>query len=319
MSYFLLIPVFAFAAIALSLLGLYYWADHRRRLKDMMERVKSGGEAATAEELPKEEAFAGRAEKYLQDLFEAIGRKMAPGDEEKLSRLQRRLVIAGYRRINTPLFFRGAKVFSAGLFFAAFSLFQTAMAGETAWPQAILLSLLGAAFGFYLPDLWLKVKIVRRKEKIVHGLPDALDLLVICVEAGLGVDAAIDRVEKEIGLANPVLGEEFRLIGLELRAGAGRARALKNLAIRTDLEEVSSLAALLVQSERFGLGIAQALRVHSDSMRAKRYQKAEEIAGKLPVKLLFPLILFIFPIIFIILAGPGVIRIIRAVLPTLGS
>jgi len=181
----------------------------------------------------------------------------------------------------------------------------------------MLLSVTLALIGFYLPNLWLRLKIARRKEKIIKGFPDALDLMVVCVEAGVGLDAAIYRVGEEMKLSNKVLSEEFKLLSLELRAGKQRGEALRNLALRTDLEDVNSLMTLLIQTEKFGTSIAQALRVYSDSMRTKRYQRAEEMAAKLPVKLVFPLVFFIFPSLFIVILGPAAIRIVRILFPIL--
>jgi len=163
------------------------------------------------------------------------------------------------------------------------------------------------------------MKIAKREEKILEGFPDALDLMVVCVEAGIGLDAAITRVGEEMKLSNKVLYEEFKLLSLELRAGKQRRDALRNLAMRTDMEDVSSLVTLLIQTDKFGTSIAQALRVHSDSMRTKRYQRAEELATKLPVKMVFPLIVFIFPSIFVTVLGPAIIQIFRILLPRLAG
>jgi tight adherence protein C len=168
--------------------------------------------------------------------------------------------------------------------------------------------------GFYIPDLWLKLKTSRRKEEIQDALPDALDLLVVCVEAGMGLDAAINRVGEEIRINSPAISDEFRLFNLEVRAGKAKRDALKNLSLRTDLEDVNSLVTLLTQTEKFGTSVANSLRVYSDSFRVKRAQKAEEIAAKLPVKMLFPLVFFIFPCMFIVILGPGVIRVFRAII-----
>lgn len=151
------------------------------------------------------------------------------------------------------------------------------------------------------------------------GLPDALDLMVVCSEAGVGLDATINRVGEEMRLNNKTLSDEFNLMSLELQAGKPRRDALKDLATRTGLEDVTNLTSMLIQTERFGTSISQALRVHSDSMRVKRSQRAEEIAAKLPVKLLFPLIFFIFPSLFVVILGPAVIRIFRTLLPALGQ
>ncbi|HEU5407518.1 MAG TPA: type II secretion system F family protein, partial [Nitrospira sp.] len=150
-----------------------------------------------------------------------------------------------------------------------------------------------------------------------RAIPDALDLMVVCVEAGLGLDQAIARVGQEISQTHPALGEELNILSQELRTGVQRQAALRNLAHRTDLEEVRNLVALLVQTDRFGTSIGQALRVHADSMRTRRRLKAEEMAAKLPVKLLFPLIIFIFPSMFIVTIGPACIKIVKVLFPAM--
>ena len=171
-----------------------------------------------------------------------------------------------------------------------------------------------AVGGFYLPEIWLRRRIANRRERIFLGLPDLLDLLVICVEAGMGLDAAFSRVAEEMRLSNRVLSDEFRLLNLELRAGKLRRDAMRDLALRVGLEDMRSLVTVLIQTERFGTSIADALRVFSDSLRTKRFQRAEEIAAKLPVKLMLPLILFIFPALFVAILGPAAINIARILL-----
>jgi tight adherence protein C len=175
-----------------------------------------------------------------------------------------------------------------------------------------------ALAGFYLPNGWLLLKTARRQEKIRDGFADALDLLVVCVEAGMGLDGAIHRTAKEIALDSKVLSEELTLMNLELRAGKSRRDALKNLAMRTGIEDVNSLVTLLIQTDKLGTSVAQALRVYSDTFRTKRYMKAEEQAAKIPVKLTIPMILFIFPALLIAIMGPAFIRIGEALLPALG-
>jgi tight adherence protein C len=170
--------------------------------------------------------------------------------------------------------------------------------------------------GFYVPNVWLRFRTAKRKEKLMEGFPDALDLLVVCVEAGMGLDAAIRRVGEEIKLSNEILSDELNQLYLELRAGKLRQHALRSLAMRTNLEEVNSLVTLLIQTDKFGTSVGQGLRVHSDFMRTRRYQKAEETAAKLPVKLVFPLIFFILPTLFVTIVGPAAIRIIRVLIPT---
>jgi tight adherence protein C len=165
--------------------------------------------------------------------------------------------------------------------------------------------------GFYLPDIWLRQKMDKRKEKLLKALPDALDLLVVCVESGMGLDESITRVAKEIELQSPELCDELSFLSLELRAGKSRPDALRNLAVRTNLEEVSNLVTLLIQADKFGTSVADTLRVYSDTFRTERFQRAEEIAAKMPVKLVLPLILFIFPALFVALIGPAIISIYR--------
>jgi tight adherence protein C len=180
--------------------------------------------------------------------------------------------------------------------------------------------LIGSMFaGYYGPQMWLRNMISKRKELLVNGFPDALDLMVVCVEAGLGLDQAIYRVGTEVKQGHPDLGEEFILLNLELRAGLSREQALRNLVNRTDLDDIRSLVALLIQTDRFGTSIGQALRVHSDSMRLKRRLKAEEKGAQLPVKLMIPLILFIFPALMVVIVGPGVISLMRNLMPAMGG
>jgi tight adherence protein C len=179
---------------------------------------------------------------------------------------------------------------------------------------SILIGVLTALLSFYLPNIWLLQKTDKRKEKILLGLPDALDLLVICVEAGMGLDSAVNRVAKEVKMSWPELSDELHFMTLELRAGKERQEALRNLALRTNLEEINSLSTLLIQTDKFGTSMADALRIYSDTFRTQRFQRAEEMAAKLPVKLVFPLILFIFPSLFVVLLGPAAITIYKNIL-----
>ena len=182
------------------------------------------------------------------------------------------------------------------------------------YQMIVMFGVLSALLGFYLPDIWLRQKTDKRKEKILNALPDALDLLVVCVESGMGLDSAIYRVAQEMRLNSPELSDELQLMNLELRAGKSRRDALKNLALRTNLEEINSLVTLLIQTDQFGTSMADALRIYSDSYRTQRYQRAEELAAKLPVKLIFPLVIFIFPALFVVLLGPAAISIYNALL-----
>ena len=175
----------------------------------------------------------------------------------------------------------------------------------------MILCIILAFFAYFFPILWLRIKIARRQEKLLSGFPDAVDMLVVCVEAGMGMDAAIDRVGREIAYENDVLSNEFTLYNKEMRLGKTRRQALKDLALRTGLDEMKSLSTLLLQTDKFGTSIAQALRVHSDFLRTQRYQRAEERAAKLTVKLVIPLIFCMFPSVFIVILGPAIINAIR--------
>jgi tight adherence protein C len=178
-------------------------------------------------------------------------------------------------------------------------------------PSTVLLASLSTAIGFYGPKFWLSRKIASRWEKIIAGFPDALDLMVVCTEAGMGLDAALKRVGEEMRLSNKVLSDEFKILNLELRAGKSRPNVLRSLAKRIGLEDVDSLVTLLIQTDKFGTSIGQALRVHSEAMRTKRMQKVEEVANRLPVKLLFPTVFCIFPSLFVIILGPAIVSVLR--------
>lgn len=249
----------------------------------------------------------------------ALGEASKPQTEEELSRVRRTLIQAGYRGADAPIILYGAKLCLMIVLPVAFMFLRTSALPPISSARTLCLVVVLAVTGFYLPTIWVARTMRRRKRKILEGFPDALDLMVVCVEAGLGLDAAISWVGKEIQLTHKVLSEEFKLLDLELRVGLARQKALRNLSLRTDLEEITSLVALLIQTDRFGTSVAQALRVHSEAMRTKRHQRAEEMAAKLPVKLLFPLVFFIFPSLFIVILGPGVIQIMRILLPSLAG
>ena len=179
----------------------------------------------------------------------------------------------------------------------------------TSYPRLALYAVSLAGIGYYLPDIYLRWMTSRRSDEMRDTLPDLIDLLVICTEAGLGMDGAINRVSLEIARSSKILAEEFNLAALEIRAGSGRSTALKNLALRINLEDLDGLVSMLVQADRFGTSVAESLRIQSEVMRMKRVQRAEEIAAKVPVKMLIPLIFFIFPALLSVLIGPAVIQI----------
>jgi tight adherence protein C len=225
-----------------------------------------------------------------------------------MGKLQQRLVTAGYRSHEAIAVFFGIRLGCALVVFAL-------LATPIVMKPNLLFALVGCALGYLLPSMALGRLAKRRQHRIRLGLPDALDLLVVSVEAGLGLDQAIQRVGAELDFAHPELSEELRLINLELRAGKGRVDALHNLAERTGVDDIVSLVAMLVQTDKFGTSVAQSLRVHSETVRTKRRQRAEEAAAKTGVKMVFPLVFCIFPAIWVVTIGPAVLKFIEVIVP----
>ncbi len=248
---------------------------------------------------------------WIEGLFRRgatwFGEQVKPREAQELTKGRSALIQAGYRQPNALEIYWGIKAGAAlvGVVLGALA----AMSGKVPGQYKLIMVVGVTAVGFYLPGMILDSRVKARQKAIQRSLPDALDLLVVCVEAGMGLDAAIYRVCQEMSLKDPILSSELRLLTLELRAGKARREALKNLSARIGLEDVGSLVAMLIQTDMFGTSIAQTLRVYAESMRTKRFQLAEELAAKLPVKLLMPLIFFIFPTLFIVILGPAGIRI----------
>jgi tight adherence protein C len=226
---------------------------------------------------------------------------------------------AGYREGSVVTFYFVAKSFLAILFAGVFFVYMGFTGKSITTANYLLFMLTAAGLGYYLPNVFLARRIESRQREIFETFPDATDLMLVCVEAGLGLDAALIKVGDEMRLKSPVLSDELHLVNLELRAGNTKERALKNLAMRTGVEQVDTLVAMLVQAERFGTSIGDSLRVYADELRTKRRLRAEEAAAKIPLKLLFPLIFFIFPSLLLVLLGPAFIQIYRILIPTLGG
>jgi tight adherence protein C len=312
----ILISAMVFTGTLLVLFAGYYFLRFYQERQEVVEKVRSGGIIARPELAAAGAVQGGNPVKSFLFGFSArTGRRFQREENSAgMGRFRKLLLTAGVRHQGAPVVFWGAKIICA-VAFPTLAFFGYLAAERSLIDVEILLVLgIAALAGFYFPDLCLNLWIRRRKEQIVAGFPDALDLLVVCVEAGMGIDAAVNRVAEEIRLSSEVISDEFRLLNLELRAGKARADALRNLGARTDVEEVRSFATLLIQTDRFGTSVAQALRVHSDAMRTRRYQRAEELAAKLPVKLMLPLILFIFPSIFVVIAGPAAIQIYQTII-----
>src|SRR5215467_13705682 len=258
-----------------------------------------GGQQQPVETKP---AFRERIEQALDPLSKAI--PLSPAD---VSRTRAWLIQAGYRDASHVNYYLGSRVLMAAVGFGLVAL----LSGFNNLP--LLIGITG--LGFILPRFILKRMIKHRQQRIRLGLPDALDLTVICVEAGLALDQALQRVGQDLHHAHPDLSDEFHLVNLEMRAGKPRAEALRNLVDRTGVDDIRSLVGTLIQTDRFGTSIAQALRVHSDSLRTERRQRAEEQAAKTTIKMVIPLVLFVLPSIIFVTLGPAVIQLFRTLLP----
>ena len=274
----------------------------------------TGGTATIEQRLGDIAGESGRAiepvrtyDQAIIDGLKKLGNRV-PRSPSEMGKLQRRLVAAGYRRNEAVAIFLGVRVGFALLLFVVF-------ATPLLFRPSLLMALGACGVGYVLPGAWLGRMAKQRQHRIQLGLPDALDLLVVSVEAGLGLDQAIQRVGDELAFAHPDLADELSLINLELRAGKARSEALRNLGERTGVEDVVSLVTMLIQTDKFGTSVAQSLRVHSETLRTKRRQRAEEAAAKTGVKMVFPLVFCIFPAIWVVTIGPAVIKFVQVLLP----
>ena len=305
----------AFLAIMLLGSAVYVYVERREAVEVWRRRTE--GQGAGQEEVNPSANFLEAMQNQLQALLEWFAKWNQPSDAEEVKATRQLLATAGYRGRKALIFFVGAKLLLATVLVALFAMVSVKVLGFPTTTTMLFYYVCVAACGYYLPSFWLKRVITERQDTLQRAIPDALDLMVVCVEAGLGLDQAIARVGQEVSQAHPVLADELNVLSQEMRTGVQRQIALRNLAKRTDIEEVRNLVAMLVQTDRFGTSIGQALRVHADSMRTTRRLKAEEMAAKLPVKLLFPLVCFIFPSMFIVTIGPAGVRVVKELFPLL--
>jgi len=252
----------------------------------------------------------------FHDLIKKLG-SLLPVNPKEAGVAQRRMIRAGIRNQNAMRYFYGSKVLlGVGLPL----LMSVAVAGSSAEPFNKIMAVLAAgAMGFFAPNEYVNLKSKKRQKEIRRGLPNALDLLVVCVESGLGLDQAVIQVAKDLEHAHPDVSEEFAMVNYELKAGKRRIDALRNLADRTAVDDLKKLVAVLIQADRFGTGVASSLRGHADFMRVQARQTAEEKAAKLGVKLVFPIFFCILPSLFVVTVGPMVIKIVRELLPMMNN
>ena len=303
----------AFAIIFLLSMSVSQFVRQNTTRRRTVERIKgrndditiSTDSATTAPDTANKKlsllAFLGR-----------LGRLSAPVKPKDYSSTRLKYLRAGIRFTDAAGVFWGVKIFMTVALSIIFLFSRLYVFKIMTYQATMLIGVTVALLGFYLPDIWLRYKTNKRREKILKSLPDALDLLVVCVEAGMGLDAAINRVGQETKFNSPELSDELHLTTLELRAGKRRQDTLRNLALRTSLDELNNLVTLLIQTDKFGTSIADALRIYSDFYRTERQQKAEELAAKLPIKLIFPLMFFIFPSLMLVILGPAFLAIYKS-------
>jgi tight adherence protein C len=290
-----------FACVAMLSYGVCVYLDRRHAVRDRIMRASS---SATLQLLPRTERSS--LKKRLLDWVSSFG-KYGTNDKEDSSRVRALLIQAGYRHPKGPAIYFGLRVLLAVLLPLPF-LLVSAWEGRMA-AGGIFILLLVSATGFYFPHYLLGYLTRRRQDRIDKSLPDVLDLLIVCMEAGLALQATINRISEEIRTISMDLYKELHLLNAELRTGIPREVALKNMGERTGVQNVKALVGLMVQSEKMGTSISQAMRTHASFLRVQRAHKAEEKAAKLPVKILFPMLLFIFPSIFIIVMGPAILQV----------
>jgi tight adherence protein C len=289
----------------------------RKKKSSRLSRYSGGAKGAAGEVALSEKKEQKLRDAMAQSVLKPLSRiaSVAGGNQ---SRLVEQLVHAGIRRKGAAELFLGAKgalAIALPLAVAGFLLWQDHSAGQPIdTGQLVLYCPIGLIAGLMIPNMWLRRKVQSRQETIKFALPNALDLLVICIESGLALDAALVRIGKEMEETAPELSEELALLNMEASAGKPRDECLRNLGLRTGVEEVKSLTARIIQSSKFGTNLARSLRIHAESLREKRRQEAEERAAKTTVKLLFPLVFFIFPALFVVILGPAVVRVARGLL-----
>lgn len=304
------VPILALVAVMAAVYFVYAVFFNREggKTEERLERIgrMSMGEMPTAST----SAGGERFQDLLQKAAPSLAKPLQPKTEEESSKLKVRLANGGWRGENAVSVFLACKVAAllVGVVLALFIV--TPNYGFDL--NGIMYFFIVMGIVFYVPELIVRYRVGHRQKQIFMGLPDALDLMVVCVEAGLGLDAAMRKVCEEMGMTFPIISEEFSICNFQLQMGRPRREVLHDLGIRTGVDDMKALSAILIQADRFGSSIAQALRVQSDSMRVRRRQLAEEKAQKTAVTLLLPLIMFIFPAVFVVLVGPAAIQIMKS-------
>lgn len=305
MNLILIAPIAVFLGITFlvwAVLGMF--SEKENRATERLEELKDPTRRAD-----KTAAKSTSMTSVLQRAAPTLSRALQPQSDLEQNALKVRLANTGFNSPNAPTFFLAVKMVCLGVGLIAGGGIGAIKYGMEFEGMATLV--VGGGIGYYLPEIILRIMRKQRTDRIFLSLPDALDLLVVCVESGLGLDAAMRRVSEELEDASPDVCQEFNLCNLQLQMGRPRREVLHDLGVRSGVDDMKSLVAILIQADKFGSSMAQALRVQSDSMRVKRSQLAEEKAAKTAVKMIFPLVLFIFPGIFVVLVGPAAIMLFR--------
>lgn len=307
------LAVFGAVAIAMWFALEFFGGKGNERTDERLDELRDPSGRGAAHAKKQNDQMA----RLIEQATPKLAAPLQPKTQEEAGKLKQRLQHAGFRSEGAPSVFLGAKILCLGFGFLAGG-------GAAYWTkgltqEAAIMTVAVAGVMFFLPDISLWFMKKSRQDNIFYGLPDALDLMVVCVEAGLGLDQAMRKVSEEMRKTYTILAEEFALCNLQLQMGRARNEVLSELGSRTGVDDLRSLAAILIQADKFGSSVAQALRVQSDSMRTKRSQMAEEKAAKTAVKLIFPLVIFIFPAIFVVLVGPAAITMINEMFPAMAG
>ncbi len=288
------------AATSLVLLLVVAFSGGNRRVVDRLSAL-SGKKRSTSPASP------ARAAQFTKSIS-TIGKPLMPGTEEARTRLTGRLLHAGIYTRHAVVIFLGVKMLFLGSL--ALAGFAGGMIRGLPFMQCVLAATLAGCIGMFLPDFWLRRRKTKRQQMLRRGLPDALDMIVICLRGGLSLQGAFARVVQDLSMAHPGLALEFSINTREIQLGRSTGEAMRHFADRCDLEEIRSLGSVILQAERLGASTVNALRIHADTLRVKRLQRAEEMAGKAGTKMVFPTILCIFPAILLVVIGPAVFQII---------
>ena len=305
---FLLIVFIVVAAVALAAVAIFSPMPLRERLR----RSRDAGDAAA-------EPVDGQWVERVARAARPLTRLSLPEEGWERSPLRTKFINAGWRQASAPTLYFAAKTVLALGTPALLAVLAAGTSGGVLPNGFLTLLFSGAALGYYVPNLVLSRKAGRRQREIFENIPDALDLLTVCVEAGLSMERGLSKVAAEIDVKSAVLAQELQLVLMEMRAGFSKDKALRNFALRSGVEDVDTLVAMLIQAERFGTSMGESLRIHADNLRLKRSLIAEEAAAKIGLKLLFPLIFCMFPTLMVVLVGPAAIQLMTVVLPAMGG